>query len=430
MKIKRKDPKSHFGAQLHGVLGPVAERKQHVRDLSPKEKQERLKQIPVYLSTECLGKDPSFFMLANFALDELKADRALRGLEFDWHAEDALKHCGRVRHPSMFKHVKKLVKNNKVQRGIWLRNLVEKILFAFDPVAVGTGLARHSVKDGVYFVNDAQHRMLACIMFGIRWLPLEWEVSEDRVIDVLQYSRENMGSLPSTRFDEYRTMVAHVEIALEEDPDFEASLFGEEYEIVWNVHNIFADNDARFIEKGGQGKHAAKKLECTGVGNVITHYGNYGKDLVQRSVVIHVLAFPKAPIAANNILGICEFIETQENNNVLNNDSIAVDDAIVTTLRHSMGKNGTRNGFYKDVNTAINDAAKVDPDFPTISYELRWAAGIQKSIQITSPTVSWADVMLGSKVIADEYLDYFIVPNLPTPRIALISKAAKKLEKA
>jgi len=384
------DPTTLFGADLSEVFGPTAKRV-HVSKLTHAKIEECIKKIPKYVSTDHLGEFPTLFEITNTILMKLKQSKALLGIDLDWHT--TLKGFGLVRPDDMYKPVEKCAKNNKAQRGIQLQHLVRDILFKFNPKWVQSGLARYSDTTGMYYLNDAQHRMLGCIILGIREIPLEYEVSEYRSVDVKQYSCVNLGSLVASEYDKYRTMVEAVRIANSEgnvidDPDFIAA---------WNIFNILESHGCKLIEKGGD---TAGALECTGAGNLLKHYKDYGDELFTRAIDINANVFTKAPLATQNILGICEFLKRQKTANVLDGNDMFVDMYIAESLSHHYPDN-RRNGFYLEPHRAVK---KSDAEFYNIPYEDVVAAGIEKVARIVHPEVSWAPVLFDNVNISEAYL--------------------------
>jgi hypothetical protein len=392
------DPHKLFGTDLSAVFGPIANRI-HISKLTNQEIKARIEKLPKYVSTDHLGDFPTLFEIANTILLKMKQSKALEGVDLDWCS--TLKTTGLVRPDEMYKPVAQCAKNNKAQRGIQLRHLVGDILFKFNPKWVQTGLARFSEKTGHYYLNDAQHRYIGCIILGVREIPLEYEVSEFKSVDVQQYSCVNLGSLVASEFDKYRTMVETVRIAESEgneitDPDFLAA---------WNIYKILEAYGCRMIEKGGE---PAKALECTGAGNLIKHYKDYGEEIFTRAIDINVSVFTKAPLATPNVWGLCEFIKRQKDADVLDGNDMFVDMYIAESLSHHY-PDGKRNGFYLEVHRALDKSEAADYSIP---YEDIVAAGIEKVARIVHPDVAWAPVMFNSVNISENYLEEMYVAEV------------------
>lgn len=392
------DPTALFGADLTEVFGPKAKRT-HVSKLSHADLEDRIKKLPKYVSTDHLGEFPTLFEIVNTILMKIKQSRALQGVDLDW--TECLKTMGLVRPAEMYKPVGKCAKNNKAQRGIQLQHLVRDILFRFNPKWVQTGLARYSPAADQFYLNDAQHRYIGCIILGVREIPLEYEISEFKSVDVQQYSCVNLGSLVASEYDKYRTMVEAVRIANTEgnttdNPDFIAA---------WNVFNILESHGCKLIEKGGD---AAGALECTGAGNLLKHYKDYGDEVFARAIDINANVFTKAALATQNILGICEFIKRQNAAGTLNNNDMFVDMYITESLLHHY-PDGKRNGFYLEPHRAVK---KSEAEMYNIPYEDVVAAGIEKVVRIVHPEVSWAPVMFDGDNISENYLEEMYVAEV------------------
>tara|TARA_B110000977_G_C11042813_1_gene479450 strand:- start:547 stop:1830 length:1284 start_codon:yes stop_codon:yes gene_type:complete len=397
------DPKQVYGEDLGAVFGPKMNRK-HIRVIKSITRREIINKIPKYVDTTVLGDDPTLFQVCNLVLSVLKRCRALQGVDLDWINTEELKAQGLVRCDEQFKPVSKVVKNNKAQRGIQLQHLVEDILFKFNPEWVLMGLARYSEISDQYFLNDAQHRFVACVLLGIRDLPLEYKVSELRSDDVAQYTAVNLNSLVASEYDKYRAMVQTVTAKMQEDLGFNIESMDRSFVNAFNIFNVLSQYGAKLIEKGGEQK--TQPLECTGAYNLIRHYDDYGQEIFERAVAIHVEVFNKAPIQTPNIWGICEFIKLQEAEGVLDNVRFTVDPYIVDALLHRY-PTGIRNGFHLEAKRSIKEGPAVDLNIPEQS---RIAAGLHKIIKITAPEIVWAPVKFSGKVVADEYMNAYKIP--------------------
>jgi hypothetical protein len=397
------DPKDIYGEDLAAVFGPKVNRK-HIKQLSRKERRAIIAELPRYVSTDVLGDDPTLFQVANLVLSVLKRTRALQNVDLEWHTTQDLKDNGLVRSAEMFKPVTKIHKNNKVQRGIQLRHLVEDILFNFNPEWVLMGLARYSKTEDRYYLNDAQHRYIACIILGIRDIPLEFKESELRSDDVWQYSAVNLRSLIASEFDKYRNKVQAVDSLIAENPNVDFETLDQDFVNAYTIRNILARFGAELIEKGGESKTGP--LQCTGTGNLVKHFEDYGEAIFTRAVAIHTEVFNKAPLTTQNIWAISEFIKIQEEANVLGNNAFKVDMAITDALLHRY-PNGNRNGFYIEVQRVLRSSPMGETNIPLATI---WSAGIHKIIQITSPEVKWAPVKFNGAVVADKGLKAYRVP--------------------
>ena len=397
-----KDPKEIFGEDLIQVFGPRAKRK-HISKLTTSERIELCSKVPEYVDTSGLGDDPSLFQIANLILTVLKNSQALLGIDLDWLTSEDLIEKGLKRHPDSFKPVVKVVKNNEVQRGIQLRHLLLDILFVFDPKWVLMGLARYSKKEDLFYLNDAQHRYIACVILGVRDIPLEYEENERRSVDVWQYAAVNLNSLVASHYDRYRNMVQAVKSLIEEGAKDEVQVLEDTkpaYTTAWNIYNILERVQAKMIEKGGE---KAKSKECTGVYNMSRHYDDYGQEIFERAVRIHVGALSSSPIASPNIWGICEFIKNQEG---LDLAMTEMDYEIGQAINHKYL--ASRNGLHLDAKRAKKEGVGEELNIPEPSII---AGALHKLIKTTASHVKWNPIKFNNKVIADVYLkDFRVMP--------------------
>jgi hypothetical protein len=200
-------------------------------------------------------------------------------------------------------------------------------------------------------------------------------------------------------------MVQTVMAKKDEDANFDMETLDRSFVSAFNIFNILNRFGAKLIEKGSEVK--TQPLECTGAYNLTRHYDDYGHEIFERAIAIHVTVFNKAPIQTPNIWGICEFIKIQEAEGVLDNNHYAVDQEITDALLHRY-PTGIRNGFHLEAKRAIKEHSVASE--LNIPEQSRIAAGLHKIIKITAPDIDWAPVKFSGKVIADEYLNTYRVP--------------------
>jgi len=395
------DPKALFGEDLNKVFGIKANRK-HVRTFNSIVRRKILNRIPEYVNTDKLGPNPTLFDIANLCLEVLERCGALEGIDLDWFDDKLFQGRTLVR-SATYVDVKQVVKNREVQRGIQLRHLVGDILFNFDPQCVYTGIARYSKSEDLFYLNDAQHRFVACIILGIRSIPLDYIVSEYRSDDIKQYAAVNIRSLSASEFDKYRIKRAAIAAKLKENPDADIEAeFDADYIQAYNLGDLLASKGCRLIEKGSDEK--TKPNECTGVRNLLRHYSDYDRDIFVRALKINQSVFYNAPISTPNIWGICEFIYLQTKSEV-DVSAEEMDKAIVRGLRRRYNSN--RNGFHLETKRCFQDGIQKDYSIPE---PMKIASGILKLVKVVSSDIDWVDIVYGPLNIID-YMDDFRVPG-------------------
>jgi hypothetical protein len=402
------DPKDIFGEDLALVFGPKNERR-HINTLTYKEQEEIINSVPKYLSTDSLGLYPTAFEIVNFILNTLKSSGKFKGIDLPW-CEDLIK-GGIVRHKSMFKAVKQIRKNNKTQRGIQLRHLLRDILFKFNKQYVLTGLARFSKKTNCFYLNDSQHRLIACIILGIREFPVEYIISELESVDAEQYHCVNINGLAASDFDKYRIRKEFWIGCLAENRDVTG--FDPAYEITYNVDQIMTQYSLEVVEKNG----TPSKGECTAPGLLVREYERYGEDIFSRAVSIVSSMFGNHYSGVNeqNIHMVCEFVQQQEKVNVFSN-SIMLDMAIEEAILHWAPKLD-RKGLYLDIQRA-------DPYWANhgSKKEVIWAGGLLKLARVVRPDVDWNPILVNKfsdddtedtvDVAQDLLKDFHVMPKV------------------
>lgn len=382
------DPRLLFGEDLLKVFGPKANRR-HISTLTYAEREAILKKIDEYIDTDDIGDRPSFLQIANKVLTILQQSGALMGIDLDWC--DDLKAGQLVRHDSAYVDVALCYKNNSVQRGIWLRHLVKDILMEFNPTSVLSGLARR-LSDGTVNLNNGQHRTVGCIILGIRKIPIEWQVSDLISVDVDQYATDNINTLASSEFDElrirtWRNKVRKAEGRTDLEPEDVVC------EQLWDIH---ASKQSRFVEKKTINP---KPLECTGAGNMLKYFKQYGASLYTRALDINCTVWSKSAISTGNCWGLMEFLEVQKDQKGLSDPMF--DFTVQKCIQTRYGNPG-RSGMHLDVKKII----KMHPVASEMGFaeEKIIAAGIYKICRTIDPTLDLAPIMDDGHDIAAEYL--------------------------
>ena len=86
-----------------------------------------------------------------------------------------------------------MVHNNETQRQIKFRHMFRDIIVCFQPNKITSGYGRMDSK-GRLFVNDAKHRILGGMFFGIEEFSLNYIISDDelnKAIKTLQSYKKN-----------------------------------------------------------------------------------------------------------------------------------------------------------------------------------------------------------------------------------------------
>ena len=276
----------------------------------------------------------------------MQQTQALAGIDLDWCTD--LRTGKLQRHDSAYIQVSNCYKNNKVQRGIWLQHLLLDILFEFDPSNVLTGLSRR-LSDGTDNLNNGLHRTTGCIILGVREIPVEYIVSDLESVDVDLYATDNLNTLSSSEFDDYRIRVRRNQVRkAEKRTDLIQKDIDRE-----RMHDIHARYGSRFVEKGSESVLAK---ECTGVGNMIKYYDMYGPEIYERAVSICCAVFSKTTFATANAWAVMEFIERQMEAGTFQDQQL-MDWAIQQSIQHKYS-DPKLNGMHLAIKQAYRDNLK------------------------------------------------------------------------
>ncbi len=370
-----------FGKDLYKLLGPKNERVTW-HSLSFKDKEERLKNIPVYVSTRRLGSAPSFedMLVECFrVLVALGSKNPLKGIdlpEFDTLLDASTAHkTPPLNYFGGLTSVSRLYKNAEKQRDIFLKHILEDIVFQFEPGLVFPGVGREDSK-GRIFVNDAQHRTLGCMFLGIEEVPLNYITSDDEYWDVQQYAAININSLQCSEFDKFRIRVqrgeASVEAGFEVDPEDQLNM---------DINEVFKRNEIRVTEKGDKDIEGNSKV-LTGIGNMIKYWKDYGADVATRAIELNAVMFPTSVFQTANSWGLMEFIKAQDPKV----DPIVMDYAIQTAIKTWLPRDNQGNKLHDQ----IKKKCKEDNDLTSIRFEpVVIAEGIRQICEAMAGEVDW-----------------------------------------
>ena len=374
-----------FGADLFKLLGPPADRVKWF-SLSLAEQKSRIKRIPEYVNTRSLGKHPTLVDVLILVLNKLHLmglDNPLLGIDlpiFNSLSDAATKLNTKALNynSANFQSLDKLVKNADKQRDVFLRHIFEDIIFRFNPALILPGLGRLNTK-GFLFVNDAQHRILACMILGIEQVPINYIESDDEFWDVSQYAALNIHSLISSEFDRYRIRVQREVAARDAGMPSEP-----EDAISYELSELFANLDITVVEKADDGSKA--KL-LTSIGNMIKYRITYGKDYFTRATTINAILFPTSKFHTANSWGLMEFLKYQN----LSIPDMVADDKITNALRERWPKNNIGGQLHKNIKDAYKDQTDSSYSNSRVPEEMIIAHGIWQVCKKYAPEVKWAE---------------------------------------
>ena len=378
-----------FGEDLFRLLGPKAERKSW-HSLSFKEQEVRKKNIPVYISTRKLGKTPSFadILFECFKQLTLLGDKnPLMGIELPFYESlaDAGEQLNMPIMNSALVHTDDLVKNAEKQRDVFLAHILLDIVFQFQPGLVFPGAGRKDSKERI-FVNDAQHRSLACMILGIDHVPLNYIESDDEYWDVQQYAAININSLQCSEFDRFRIRTQRAETSIEAgyevDPDDQ---------IAWDMNQVFDQNEINVIEKGDSTLDTKAKV-LTGIGNMTKYWKEYGPEIATRAIQINAQCFPSSVFQTANSWGLMEFLKQQTHTNAME-----LDYEIQRAIKVMLPRDNQGNRLHSMIKTACKE-------------------------QIEDKSLRWEPVVIaeGIRQIVQEYCEAdidWVTPKWPEPKV-------------
>lgn len=377
---------AQFGTDLFKLLGPKAARRSWT-SLTPQERKKRLSNIPIYVPTRSLGKHPKLIDVVIYCftkLVNLGDDNPLLGIDLP-ELESLVKAAELTNVPSMnygadeLKSIDILYKNAAKQRDVFLRHIFEDIIFRFNPGLVFPGIGRMNSL-GMLFVNDAQHRILACIILGIEQVPINYITSDDEYWDVAQYAGINIHSLSASEFDKYRIRVQRrIEAVLAGftvEPDDELS---------YELHQLFEELDITVAEKGDN--LGTNKLVLNSIGNMIKYREEYKKEFFTRATELNARMFPTCKFQTANSWGLMEFFTYQDPNI----DPMQMDYAIHNALKKRWTKDNVGNQLHSQIKDAYKSNTGTNATSSRAPEPLIIAHGIWQICTKYAPEIDWIE---------------------------------------
>lgn len=377
---------SLFGSDLFKLLGPKAKRVDWA-SLSPQERKKRLSKIPVYVPTRSLGKHPKLVDIVIFCFNRLAnmgTENPLLGVDLP-NFESLLQAAELTEVPAMnynestMRSVDVLHKNSAKQRDVFLRHIFEDIIFRFNPGLVFPGVGRMNSK-GMLFVNDAQHRILACIILGIGEIPINYIISDDEYWDVAQYAGINIHSLNASEFDKYRIRVQrYIEATAagySTEPDDELS---------YELHELFDDLGITVAEK--RDPSGTNRLVLTAIGNMIKYREDYKKDIFDRATTLNAQMFPTCKFYTANSWGLMEFLKYQ--GTAIN--PMEIDYSIMNALKKRWTKQNVGNQMHSQFKEAYRSQTGTLATSSRAPEPLIIAHGIYQVCKKYNPDFEWVE---------------------------------------
>jgi hypothetical protein len=377
---------AQFGTDLFKLLGPKADRVAW-SSLTPKERKQRLMKIPVYIPTRSLGKHPKLVDIVIHCFNRLVnmgVDNPLLGIDLP-EFQSLVQAAELDNVPAMnydehtLRDIDVLYKNAAKQRDVFLRHIFEDIIFRFNPGLVFPGIGRMNSK-GMLFVNDAQHRTLACIILGIDLVPIHYINSDDEYWDVAQYAAINIHSLSASEFDRYRIRVQRYIEATSAGMPIES-----DDQLSYELHDLFDNLGITVAEKGDT--LGTNSLVLTSIGNMIKYREEYKKDAFDRATALNAQMFPTCKFHTANSWGLMEFFKNQDPNI----NPMQMDYAIMNALKKRWSKDNVGNQMHSQFKEAYKAQTGTAATASRAPEPLIIAHGIYQVCMKYEPNAGWIE---------------------------------------
>jgi hypothetical protein len=373
--------KQMFGEDLYALLGPPANRVPW-SSLSKKEQRTRINNVPEYVDARKINPkrtslEEMFILLINECLN-LGDKNPFYGL--DLPVFDSLPEmCEAYGVPELHQQrtpVANMVHNNETQRQIKFRHMFRDIIVCFQPNKITSGYGRMDSK-GRLFVNDAKHRILGGMFFGIEEFSLNYIISDDELEDVEQFATENISPEPASEVNKWNIRVMRSRGRLNADKP----VLDEDDTSYW-LSEQFDINGVTVVEKEDREGPTSNRL--SGVGNMIKYTEEYGKPLMALGIEFDARCFPTTVFKTANAWGMAEFLQAQDPD-VLKENQHAIMHEIKMAVKKYLPKENQGNKLHQSIKDAMREQTE-----GSIRYEpMVIAKGIYKIVSKYSTDNSW-----------------------------------------
>lgn len=376
-----------FGQDLSLLLGPQDQRRPW-NSLASQEQQRIIAAIPVYINTRSLGQYPGFIDIVCHCFNTLIAlgdGNPLRGIDLPaWPSlADACraKNLPEVSYGTALRPVAGLYKNSDKQRHVWLRHIFQDIIFQFNPTLVHQGIGRLDSR-GRLFVNDAQHRTLACIMLGINEVPISYITSDDEYWDVAQYASININGLAPSEFDRWRVRYQRYAEAARAGMEIDS-----EDQLCHEVKVVMDDAGVTVVEK--KDSSHGHSLVLTGIGNMIKYRREYGLEIFARATAINSRLFPTSKVHTANCWGLMAFLTVQEQAGIA--DPADIDDAVFRAIKRRWPANNGGYGLHSEIKECFVKQTGIKLAQSPVAEPLMISHGIWQVCAKYEPGMAWVE---------------------------------------
>jgi hypothetical protein len=288
-----KEITDEFGKDLEFVLGPKNIRVPYDQ-ISQKEVEERLENVNEKLFIQTRNSKQTMLASLQQLLRHLQDTKALWGIDLPIMNFMPMK--GTKKHP-----IEMLWINYRSQRNIYARHIVQ-LIFKFDPYSVFNGIGRMTSDLRKLFINDGQHRTLACMIFGVRYIAVQYIISDDESVDIDQFCACNVDNLPSEAYDNYNNRKERCKAYLEAGkiPVREDKFMWDigQWAERWNINICRVGED-----KGRRGISHMQDLFKS---------AQMGIDVMDAAAAVLVTVYPNDEMKSANLVGLCELLSQQD----------------------------------------------------------------------------------------------------------------------
>lgn len=288
-----KEITDEFGVELELVLGPKKDRVAY-NQISQKEVEQRLGKVSEKLFIQTRNSKQTMLASLQQLLRHFQDTKVLWGI--DLPIMNLMPMKGTELHP-----IENLWINYRSQRNIYARHIVQ-LIFKFDPYSVFNGIGRMTADLRKLFINDGQHRTLACMIFGVRYVAVQYIISDDESVDIDQFCACNVDNLPSEAYDNYNNRKERCKAYLEagkipvrEDKFmWDISQWAERWHI--NICRVGEDKGRRGIS------HMQDLFKSA----------QMGIDIMDAAAAVLVTVYPDDEMKSANLVGLCELLSQQD----------------------------------------------------------------------------------------------------------------------
>lgn len=287
-----------YGEDLHAIFGPKTDRIDY-QQIPQRQVEKILKNCDeILIVPNMRGGEQSLLDTVIVFLDHMRDTKCLWGIGLPTFVTPSMK--GTELHP-----VEKLWINYKAQRICFARHIL-RLIFKFEINSMLNSKGRMTTSLDRLYVNDGIHRSVAGVVFGMRYIAVQYQVSDDPSVDVDQYCACNVDNLPSSLYDNFWNRKSRAKIYIEQGkaPHKEDKRMYDlaESAAKWNI-KICREGDKEIADGPGGISHMPDLFKSFDIEPT--------PDVFNAAAAVLGSLYPNDPMCSSNLYGLSDYLSRQ-----------------------------------------------------------------------------------------------------------------------